>query len=67
MRVFKIIISVLLVVGLFVGGYTVGHRQKPERVNKGDFLDMETVTTFEATSEGVLLITEDGNGYYIEK
>ena len=34
---------------------------------KGDYLDMNTVVTFEATDDGVLLITEDGNGYFIEK
>ena len=34
---------------------------------KSDFLNLATVTTFEATSDGVMLITEDGSGYYIEK
>ena len=60
MKVFKIIIAVLCGIGLFVGGYTCG---KPG----SEFLNMETVTTFEASENGVLLITEDGNGYFIEK
>ena len=34
---------------------------------ESDFLDLATVTDFEATEHGVLLHTEDGNGYFIEK
>lgn len=60
MKVFKIIMAVLLAVALIVGGYTYG---KPG----SEFLNMETVKTFEASENGVLLITEDGNGYFIER
>lgn len=60
MKIFKIILAVLSAVVLFVGGYIYG---KPG----SDFLNMATVTTFESSENGVLLITEDGNGYYIEK
>ena len=60
MKVFKIIVAVLVAVGLFVGGYIYG---KPG----SEFLNMETVATFEASESGCLLVTDDGNGYYIEK
>lgn len=32
-----------------------------------NILNMDKVQTFEATETGVLLILEDGTGYYIEK
>ena len=34
---------------------------------KGEYLDMNTVVGYEATDNGVLLLTNDGNGYFIEK
>ena len=45
------------------GVYLYGEEAEPE----SDFLDLATVTDFEATEYGVLLHTEDGNGYFIEK
>lgn len=35
--------------------------------DKTELLNLATVTGYEATAEGVLLHTADGNGYYIEK
>ena len=32
-----------------------------------DFLNLATVTSYEASEHGVLLHTADGNGYFIEK
>ena len=32
-----------------------------------EYLNLSTVVSYEASNEGVLLITSDGNGYYIEK
>ena len=32
-----------------------------------EYLDMTTVIGYETSDEGVLLITNDGNGYFIEK
>lgn len=60
MKFLKIIIVALCGVGLFMGGYICG---KPGN----DFLNLATVTDFEATEHGVLLHTEDGNGYFIER
>ena len=34
---------------------------------ESEFLDLSTVVGFDATETGVLLHTNDGNGYYIEK
>ena len=45
------------------GVYLYGEESEPE----SDFLNLATVTDFEATEHGVLLHTEDGNGYFIEK
>ena len=60
MKVFKIIMMFICAVALFVGGYAFSK-------SKGDYLNMNTVQTFEASGSGVLLITEDGSGYFIEK
>ena len=60
MKVFKIIVAVLCMVVLFACGYIYG---KPG----SEFLNMETVKTFETSKDGVLLITNDGSGYFIEK
>lgn len=35
--------------------------------DKTEVLNLATVTGYEATAEGVLLHTADGNGYFIEK
>ena len=45
------------------GVYLYGEEAEPE----SDFINLATVTDFEATEHGVLLHTEDGNGYFIEK
>lgn len=45
------------------GVYLYGEEAEPE----SDFLDLATVTGYEATEQGVLLHTEDGSGYFIEK
>ena len=34
---------------------------------KGDYLDMNTIVGYEVSDEGVLLLTNDGNGYFVEK
>lgn len=45
------------------GVYLYGEDAEPE----SDFLNLATVTGYEATEQGVLLHTEDGSGYFIEK
>lgn len=39
----------------------------PVYESKSDYLDMNTVVGYEVSDEGVLLVTNDGNGYFIEK
>ena len=38
-----------------------------EMETKGEYLDLNTVVGYETTDDGVLLLTNDGNGYLIEK
>ena len=38
-----------------------------EYIIKSEYLDMTTVVGYETSEDGVLLITNDGNGYFIEK
>ena len=45
------------------GVYLYGEDAEPE----SEFLNLATVTSYEATEQGVLLHTADGNGYFIEK
>jgi hypothetical protein len=45
------------------GVYLYGEDAEPE----SDFLNLATVTSYEATEHGILLHTQDGNGYFIEK
>ena len=39
----------------------------PVYETESDYLDMNTVVGYETSDDGVLLITNDGNGYFIEK
>ena len=45
------------------GVYLYGEEAEPE----SNFINLATVTDFEATEHGVLLHTEDGNGYFIAR
>ena len=45
------------------GVYLYGEEAEPE----SDFLNLATVTGYDATEQGVLLHTEDGNGYFIAR
>ena len=45
------------------GVYLYGEEAETE----SDFINLATVTDFEATEHGVLLHTEDGNGYFIAR
>ena len=47
---------------LFGGKYIV---EEPKR--EDEYLNMTTVVGYETSDDGVLLITDDGNGYFIEK
>lgn len=38
-----------------------------EYIAKSEYLDLATVVGYEVSDDGVLLITNDGNGYFIEK
>ena len=39
----------------------------PVYETESDYLDMNTVVGYETSDDGVLLLTNDGNGYFIEK
>ena len=39
----------------------------PVYETESEYLDLNTVVGYEASDDGVLLLTNDGNGYYIEK
>lgn len=39
----------------------------PVYETESDYLDMNTIIGYETSDDGVLLLTNDGNGYFIEK
>ena len=39
----------------------------PVYETESDYLDMNTIIGYETSDDGVLLLTSDGNGYFIEK
>ena len=39
----------------------------PVYETESEYLDMDTVVGYETSDDGVLLLTNDGNGYFIEK
>ena len=39
----------------------------PVYTSETDYLDMNTVSGYEVSDNGVMLLTYDGNGYFIEK
>ena len=57
----KILMTILLLttsVISFIGG---------TKINTDNSLNLNTVNGFEATESGLMLHTNDGNGYYLEK
>lgn len=52
-----IAISVSLFLGVLIG----------TKINTNDSLNLNTVVDFEATEDGLMLYTQDGSGYYLEK
>lgn len=57
-KVITFTIAVIIAVASFIGG---------TKVNTEHHLNMNTVIGFEVTEGGILLHTNDGNGYYLEK
>lgn len=45
------------------GAYLYGEDIEP----KSDFINLATIISYEATEHGILLHTEDGNGYFIAR
>ena len=43
------------------------HLYGEDAETESDFINLATITGFEATEHGVLLHTEDGNGYFIAR
>ena len=54
---------ITLILALTASAFFIG-RNCPSREN---YLDMRTVTDFEATETGLMLYTQDGSGYYWER
>lgn len=50
-------------------GVVYGNRtyKIPVYEKESEYLDMNTVIGYETSDDGVLLLTSDGNGYFIEK
>lgn len=57
-KILMIIAVILVGVISFIGG---------THTNTKDHLNMNTVVGFDATESGLMLYTDDGNGYYLEK
>lgn len=56
-------ITIVVMLGMLVMFSFGFYMAKPQ----GEILNMDTVVGFEASDDGVLLITSDGEGYYIER
>ena len=46
--------------------YKIPIFKRESEIDKSDYLDMTTVVGYEVSDSGVMLITNDGNGYFIE-
>ena len=57
-RIFTIALILTISILSFIGG---------TKINKENSLNMNTVVDYETTESGLMLYTNDGNGYYIEK
>ena len=57
-RLLTIIIALLIGIVSFIGG---------TKVNTENSLNLNTVVGFDATEYGLMLYTNNGNGYFIEK
>lgn len=48
------------------GKYLFGNKYIVDNANESDFLDMRTVANVEINEGGIILTTNNGNGYYLE-
>lgn len=58
----KRVLAVIAAVAIAAVSFTAG-----TKANTADSLNMNTVIGYEATDTGLMLYTDDGAGYYIEK
>lgn len=61
-KVLTIIAALTIGVISFIGGFVCGTQTNTEH-----HLNMNTVAGFDVTESGLMLYTNDGNGYYLEK
>lgn len=59
----KKIAYIVLTMALTASAFLLG-KSMPDKEN---YLNMETVTDFDATETGLMLYTSDGSGYYWER
>lgn len=59
----KKIAYITLILALTISAFLLG-KSMPDKEN---YLNMETVTDFDATETGLMLYTQDGSGYYWER
>lgn len=59
----KKIAYIVLTLALTASAFLLG-KSMPDKEN---YLNMETVTDFDATETGLMLYTQDGSGYYWER
>lgn len=57
-KIITFILALLMCVISFIGG---------TYINTNNHLNLNTVIGFDATDIGLMLYTNDGNGYYLEK
>lgn len=59
----KKITYIILTLALTTSAFLLG-KSMPDKEN---YINMETVTDFDATETGLILYTSDGSGYYWER
>ena len=60
----SVIITIIAVIAALAVGFIFG---KISGTDEERFLDMETVVDWESSEDGLMLYTEDGDGYYWER
>ena len=58
----KKFLTIILMVFIGIASFFAG-----TKINTADSLNLDTIAGFDATENGLMLYTKNGNGYYIEK
>lgn len=57
-RIVTFVLALLMCIIAFIGG---------THINTNNHLNLNTIVDFDVTENGLMLYTNDGNGYYLEK